>query len=134
MAIHIDNRLQNWAANMVAEGGIFEQRLRAVNYTQAPYSTAYPELVNYFNENPALPKRNVIENNLFYNIDTVMRCNAKWGEWRGNVTTTQDPGFVDINHPLQGFKTDAELLKMLPDMATIPFGNIGAELVPIDQN
>ena len=134
VAIHIDNRLQNWAANMVAKDGIFEQRLRAVNYTQAPYSTAYPELVNYFNENPALPKRNVIENNLFYNIDTVMRCNAKWGEWRGNVTTTQDPGFIDINQPLQGFKTDAELLKLLPDMAKIPFGSIGAELAPIDQN
>ena len=119
---------------MVAKDGIFEQRLNAVNYTQAPYSTAYPELVNYFNENPALPKRNVIENNLFYNIDTVMRCNAKWGEWRGNVTTTQDPGFVDINQPLQGFKTDAELLKLLPDMAKIPFGSIGAELAPIDQN
>ncbi len=132
VAIHIDNRLQNWGTNMVAKGGIFDKRMKDVNYTQPPFSTAYPELVNYWNENPALPKRNVIENNLFYNIDTVMRCNAKWGEWRGNCITTQAPGFIDINHPLQGFKPDAEILGIIPDLAKIPFASIGSTLTSIE--
>lgn len=117
---------------MVAKGGIFEKRMKDVNYTQPPFSTAYPELVNYWNENPALPKRNVIENNLFFNIDTVMRCNAKWGEWRGNCSTTQDPGFIDINHPLQGFKPDAEILRIIPDLAKILFASIGSTLTSIE--
>ena len=76
--------------------------------------------------------RNVIENNLFFNIDTVMRCNAKWGEWRGNCSTTQDPGFIDINHPLQGFKPDAEILRIIPDLAKILFASIGSTLTSIE--
>ncbi|MGN1264353.1 MAG: right-handed parallel beta-helix repeat-containing protein [Muribaculaceae bacterium] len=133
VAIHIDNRLQNWAANMIAKGGIFEERLNVVNFTQPPFSTAYPEFVNYWNEDPSMPKRNLIERNLFYNIDTVMRCNAKWGEWLNNWTTTQDPGFVDPENPLRGFKADAPILKILPDAAKIPFRNIGSTLPIIEQ-
>lgn len=133
VAIHIDNRLQNWAANMIAKGGIFEERLNVVNFTQPPFSTAYPEFVNYWNEDPSMPKRNLIERNLFYNIDTVMRCNAKWGEWLNNWTTTQDPGFIDLENPLRGFKADAPILKIRPDAAKIPFRNIGSTLPIIEQ-
>lgn len=128
VAIHVDNRLQNWAANMVAKGGIYETRLNAVKYNQPPYSTAYPELANYWNDNPALPKRNVIEGNLFYNIDTVIRGNAKWGEWRGNWTTTNNPGFVDPEQPLKGFAAGAEILRVLPEVGNIPFDKIGSTL------
>ncbi|MGM9802610.1 MAG: right-handed parallel beta-helix repeat-containing protein [Muribaculaceae bacterium] len=128
VAIHVDNRLQNWAANMVAKDGIYETRLNAVDFKNPPYSTAYPKLVNYWDENPALPKRNLIEGNLFYNIDTVIRGNAKWGEWRGNWTTVDNPGFVDPEQPLKGFVPNAPILKVLPEAANIPFDKIGSTL------
>ena len=71
-AIHLDNRLQNWASNMVNKGDIYDKRLQAVNYTQPPYSVKYPELVNYWQEDPAFPKRNRIYGNLFYNITNLL--------------------------------------------------------------
>lgn len=133
VAFHIDNRLQNWAANMLAKDGIYEKRLKAVDFKNPPYSKAYSKLVNYWDENPALPKRNIIEGNLFYNIDTVIRGNAKWGEWQGNWTTVNNPGFIDPEQPLKGFVPGAEILKVLPEVGIIPFHKIGASLPAIEQ-
>jgi hypothetical protein len=55
MAFHLDNRLMGWAKANVDKDGIFQKRLEAVNYKQAPYATAYPKLKNYFEDSPALP-------------------------------------------------------------------------------
>ena len=71
VAINHDNRLQGWASYMWEEGGIFEQRLKDVNYQEPPYSEAYPTLVNYFSDSPGLPKRNVVQYNLFWDYNMV---------------------------------------------------------------
>lgn len=128
VAIHLDNRMQNWGTSMVAPGGIIEQRLTKVNHTQPPYSTAYPKLVNYWKEHPDYPKRNVIEGNLFYKIGNMVNGRTEWGEFSNNWSTDRNPGFVDINDPLKGFKPDAELFRRIKDFPQLPFENIGCNL------
>ena len=128
VAFHVDNRLQNWAANMVAKGGIYKKRLNAVHYNQPPYSTAYPELARYWEDNPPLPKRNLIEGNLLYRIPTVLRGSYKWCDWQNNWTTTIDPGLVDAEDPLKGFTPNARIYDMLPEVRQIPFDKIGSTL------
>lgn len=127
-AIHLDNRMQNWGHGMVAPGGIIERRLNEVKYTQPPYSTAYPELVNYWNENPAYPQHNLIEGNLFYKITNVVHGQTQWGEFRNNWITNDDPGFVDPDNPLKGFRNDAAIFKNISGFPQLPFDKIGCQL------
>lgn len=68
--IHIDNRLQGWAKGQIAEGGIFEVRLRAVDYLGEPYASAYPYLKDYI-PHDGVPKRNLITDNLFAGVERV---------------------------------------------------------------
>ncbi|WP_293715649.1 right-handed parallel beta-helix repeat-containing protein [uncultured Parabacteroides sp.] len=127
-AIHIDNRLQNWAKSMLDKGGIYDKRFQAVHYMQPPYSVAYPELVNYWQEDPAFPKRNRIHGNLFYRVTNVLRGNSQWGEFWNNWTTNEDPGFVDASDPLKGFRKEAEVYKRIEGFKELPFDKIGSTL------
>jgi hypothetical protein len=53
------------------------------NITQPPFSTAYPSLANYFNDEPTLPKYNQFANNAFVNVTT-----PSW--FRNDVDTMRD--------------------------------------------
>jgi hypothetical protein len=129
IAIHIDNRMQGWGVGMVAKDGIVNQRLKTVKYTEPPYSTRYPGIVNYWNENPAKPKRNSITRNLFFNVGTVLSGRTEWGEFWNNWTCTlEDPGFVDETNPLKGFKPNAKVFEKIPGFQAIPFDKIGCKL------
>lgn len=88
MAIHADNRLQNWAKGMITPKGIFEQRLQAVRYNQEPYATAYPYLKDYI-PNDGTPKRNLVENNTFIGIKRISN-NPKWLTLKSN-TIIEEP-------------------------------------------
>ncbi len=128
IAFHIDNRLQNWAANMVARGGVFEQRLKAVDYQQPPYSTAYPHLPQYFKGNPAFPQRNKIERNLVYKIKNLINGQTQWGEFSNNWIANDNPGFVDEGDPLKGLKPNAALYEQIKGFEPIPFEKMGCTL------
>ena len=127
-AIHLDNRLTHWGKSMVAPNGIFDVRLRDVKHNEAPYSDAYPELVNYWNESPANPKRNTFHGNLFYKIGAVVRGQASCGEFWNNWETNENPGFVDVNDPLKGFTSDAAVFKHIKGFKEIDYKNIGSTL------
>lgn len=128
VAIHLDNRMQNWGKPMIAPDGVIDQRLKAVNHKKPPYSTAYPNLVNYWENDPAYPSGNVIEGNLFFNIGNVVHGRSEWGEFRNNWATRQDPGFVDVNDPLKGFKPDADIFRYIHGFPQLPFEKIGCSL------
>lgn len=128
VAIHLDNRMQHWGANMVAPQGIIAQRLDTVRHTEPPYSTAYPELARYWLEDPAYPHGNLFEGNLFYRIGNVLSGRTEWGEFRGNWITRSDPGFVNPDDPLQGFLPNAEIFQRIPGFPRIPFEDIGCSL------
>lgn len=67
IGIHADNRLQNWGKSLIAQDGLFEKRLKEINYKEEPYSSTYPYLKDYI-PNDSLPKRNRITGNRFIGI------------------------------------------------------------------
>ena len=120
--------MQNWGTGMVAPDGIIDQRLKKVRHTEPPYSEAYPKLINYWQEDPAYPHGNLIESNLFYRIGNVVHGETQWAEFRNNWITNDDPGFVNPDNPLEGFKADANLFKYIPGFPQLPFDKIGSKL------
>ncbi len=67
-SVHIDTRCIGWAKKYAVEGGGWKMRpkLHAVNYKNPPYSTRYPRLPKILEDDPLLPKGNVIVRNVSY--------------------------------------------------------------------
>lgn len=128
VAIHIDNRGENWAKASFEKNAIIDQRLQRVNYKQAPYVVKYPQLAYYWEEGATKPMRNVFNGNLFVNIKNVINGKSSMGEFYNNWDTPNDPGFVDIKDPLKGFKEDAEVFKKINNFPKLPFDKIGCTL------
>ena len=128
LAIHVDDRLLGWAKDWVAPGGYFEQLLNDINYSQSPYSDRYPELAIYWEDKPALPKRNVIDKNVFVRIPKVVEGGKQLLEYsRNNYETNEDPGFE--NEQTQNFKlkSSSEIFRKIPGFQSIPFEKIGIQ-------
>ena len=128
VAIHIDARMQGWGKFMIEKGAIIDQRLQTVNYKNPPYSTAYPLLAAYWDNDTSYPKGNVIEENLFYKIGNVVHGQSEWLELYNNWATGSDPGFVDAADPLKGFKDDALIYQRINGFPRLPFEKIGCDL------
>ncbi len=127
MAFHLDNRLQGWAKSSLDKKGIFETRMAVVNYKQPPYSTAYPKLVNYFEDMPGLPKRNFIENNAFVNVKMIHNGNAQWSYIGKMYVTCNESIFEDAANMNFQLKPGAEIFKVMPEFKSIPFYKIGIQ-------
>lgn len=66
-SIHIDARGVGWGSYYF--DGTYPDlftKMDAMNYTQPPYSTRYPELLSLYRDDPALPRHNIIRANLSY--------------------------------------------------------------------
>jgi len=124
IGIHVDNRLQNWSARILATGGLIEKRLKDVNYHQSPYSTQYPALVSYL-DNAALPKGNLVENNVFYDVEKIIDGNKDWLIFKNNLITKKDLDFVDAKNRNFELKKTSIVYKELPNFKKIPFNKIG---------
>ncbi|MBR5298032.1 MAG: right-handed parallel beta-helix repeat-containing protein [Parabacteroides sp.] len=128
VAIRVDNRMQNWGKDMVAKGGIIDQRLETVKFDSPPYSEAYPWLPTYWDSTPSYPKGNVVEGNLFYQIGNVIGGRTEWLEMNNNWITSTNPGWIDPSDPLKGFEVGAPIYRMIKDFPVLPFSKIGTTL------
>lgn len=68
-SIQIDGRGLSWATHYFDSTlsnytGVLRERMRAVDYDRPPYSRRYPELLGILEDDPAVPKYNVIRNNI----------------------------------------------------------------------
>jgi hypothetical protein len=123
--LHVDNRLQNWSKAVIEKDGLFEKRLEAVNYTQAPYNKRYPQLTSYMNK-VALPTGNLVENNVFVEVEKLLSGEMEWLDYQStNLELKGDPGFEDAAAQNFRLKPDAEIFKKLPQFKEIPFQKIG---------
>lgn len=126
LGIHVDNRNQNWSKNIIEKGGIYDQRLKMVNYNEPPYSTEYPHLAIYWDDNPSLPKRNPVSKNIFYRVKTPVRYNKDWLPFMDdNWITEEDPGFVNEEEMNFELMENAKAFKAIPGFEAIPFSKIG---------
>ena len=126
VAFYVDNRLQNWAKDMIAQGGVFEKDLNEINFNKLPYSLRYLELSRYWEDNPALPKRNVVDRNVFVRVKTVIKGEKKFLEFsENNLITDLDPGFIsDKDHNFK-LKRSSIIFNKVPGFGPIPFDKIG---------
>ena len=91
-AVHVDARCLGWAKDGIVQ---LRQRLAEMPYRQEPWRSRFPRLLDYLDDEPAVPKGNVIQRNI---------CVGKWDEiekkarpyvtFRDNLLDA-DPHFVD---------------------------------------
>nr|WP_162988745.1 right-handed parallel beta-helix repeat-containing protein [Pedobacter schmidteae] len=125
-AAHIDDRLKSWAKAMLVKGGTYQKRLEAVNYKNPPYAIQYPQLAKYFDDDPAMPKRNVFSNNVFVKIPKKVEGKEALLSFTGiNYETEQDPGFENYEAENFKLKKDAIVFEKIPGFRNIPFEKIG---------
>jgi len=127
IGMHIDDRGMNWMAYHVGHGGIMPRRLAELPYRNEPWSGRYPWLVNILEDDPAVPKRNVLRNNLFVRSGNWRLADAarEHGTIGNNFETSEDPGFVNAEkHDFRLAETSA-VWRKLPDFRRIPFDRIG---------
>jgi hypothetical protein len=127
-AFWIDNRLQNWAKEEeIGANGIYRKRLEEVKINSLPYLDAYPYLANYWTDSLGLPKRNIIEDNVFYNIGQIHNGSPEWVTVGKNYITNTDPGFVSIGKLNFKLSKESEIFRALPNFEDIPFDRIGRQ-------
>ena len=124
LAVHIDNRNAGWGGSVLKAGGLFQTRLAAVNYSKPPYSTAYPELKDFFNDSPRVPK-NEVTRNVFYNCNRILSRNFKTTLFENNFQTKTDPGFVNLNDKNFALKKSSVVYKKIKGFKPVPFSKMG---------
>lgn len=126
VGIYVDNRLDNWAKQWLVPGDLFEKDLNEISYNKPPYSIRYPELAKYWDENPAFPKRNVVDKNVFVRVTKTIKNDKKWLDFsENNLITINDPGFVNEKEQNFKLKESSEIFKKVPGFKQIPFEKIG---------
>lgn len=130
VAIKVDNRLQayEWAMPWVLPGNLYEKVLNEVNHSQPPYSIKYPELARYWDDNPAFPKRNVVDKNVFVRIGQVVLGDKKFLEFsENNFVTQEDPGFENESEQDFRLKETSAVFQQITGFQPIPFEKIGVK-------
>jgi hypothetical protein len=125
-AVHVDARGTGWAKKWFdgTDTTLFD-RLKAVHYNQPPYSTKYKELVNLCEDEPAIPKGNLIIHNIC--------MGGQWLEFFDGLTektvmvqanlTEGDPLFVDMQSMNFQLKDESPAYKL--GFKRIPMEQIG---------
>ncbi len=118
-AIHLDARAIGWASPVVPE---LLELLEAMPYREEPWASRYPELVGILDDDPALPKGNV------------MVRNVVWGGVGHDIEAAARPG-LRMEDNLEGvdpcFVDEAQLDFRL--RADSPAWRLGFEAIPIEK-
>ncbi len=128
LAVHLDNRLENWAKEFIADNGVYRTRLEDIGFNRPPYSKRYPELAAYWTDNPEKPKRILFENNLFYAVTEICNGKPEWGEFKNNLVTNTEPLFRSTGRLDFNLLPQSPVWKSLPDFKPIPLNDIGRKM------
>jgi parallel beta-helix repeat protein len=115
--------------------GIYTTRLtRSVDIRKPPYSTRYPELVDWLDRLPdsvtfigMRPRRNTFDKNVLVKYEETYRLVGKYAQcdFGDNFMTQSDPGFVNAKALDFRLRPDSEVFAKLPGFRPIPFEEIG---------
>ena len=126
-SVHVDARGVGWAGVNISKDGEWGMyaKLEAVNYRRPPYSKRYPKLATIAEDDPALPKGNIVTRNISYG--------GKWLELADGldslkIVTVRDNsiGSTDLMNPKEmdfRLRKDAPALKL--GFKPIPYEKIG---------
>ncbi len=124
-AFRFDARGTTWME--CGEGSQIMNNLLAMPYKEGIWAEKYPELGNILNDNPELPKHNVIKNNVTYQTpDMVLDQNVTtYGTVENNIMISNTKGFTDYKNKDFSLVADGEILKKLPDFEIVDYSKIG---------
>lgn len=112
-----DARWQEWL-----DGDLWQERLlKEVDITSPLYLERYPDLEDYF-DGDARPRVNIGRRNVLYKCGEL--SNGNWS-LENNLTTDEDPGFIDAANMNFGFEEGAKVFEAVPGFEPIPFDKIG---------
>ena len=123
-SVHVDARGVGWMKYHVDPGGTLPERLKAMPYKQAPWRLKYPQLVNILEDEPGLPKGNVVRHNISYRgkwLDVESKA-LPLIEFEANLVDT-DPHFVDVEQ--QDFRLRPDSPALAQGFQPIPVDRIG---------
>ncbi len=125
--IHIDNRGIATAGTQDENWTTAANDLKSMPYTAEPWKSRYPYLLDYFDNLPGYPLRNVVEENLIVRGGGMYLAKevSDHGSIRNNFVTADDPGFVDAAHLNYLLKTNANVFKQLPGFKPLPVDRMG---------
>ncbi len=125
-SVHIDARSLGWAKKYAVKGGGWHMydKLEAVKYNQPPYSTRYPELAGILENDPAVPRGNIVARNISTGgrwLD-LQGVKEEWVNFEKNLID-RDPGFVNAGRMNFQLKDDSPAYEL--GFKKIPFEEIG---------
>ena len=138
-ALQLKSMWFDWAVGHIdtyfGEDGIYRKRLlEDINIKEPPYSTRYPNLLNFMDLTEdgrtyvgMYPARNLMENNLVYKHGETFRLvgvHAQF-EFKNNFVSLKNPGFIDEESQNFQLKDDSIVYEKLPGFEKIPFEKIG---------
>jgi hypothetical protein len=120
-AISLDARAIGWAAHAVPE--VLDQ-FKTMPYREEPWASRYPELVNLLDDEPVLPKGNVIARNIVRGgFGIWVEAAAKPGLRMEKNLLQDDPHFVDGDRLDFRLRVDSPALKL--GFEPLPLEQIG---------
>lgn len=116
-----------WVTTQTGVSADIIATLNTVPYKSAPWSTKYPELADIKQGDKEFSKNCEATKNLFYKCgsNSVSGVSSKYGKFSDNITTTDDPGFLNEENMNFGLKDDAIIYSKIPNFERIPFEQAG---------
>ena len=104
-------------------------KFNQVPYQSEIWSQRYPTLPNILNDEPLLPKRNVVRNNVICNSGEITgdNRNMQLGTFENNITFSniEELGFVNVDNNNFALKGNSVIFSRIPEFKKIPFNKIG---------
>ena len=129
----LDSRGTTWAES--GEGSQIRNNLLAVPYQSEAWSK-YPNLADILEDDPELPKYNVIRNNVLYKTPVMdIADNAlRYGTVENNIEITKTTSFADYKNKDFTVLPDSDITKKIADWTEIPVKEIGRKEYTVEDN
>lgn len=126
VSFHLDSRGTGWAAKSMP---LMYDTLTKVSYKNKIWQQRYPEASKIMDDDPALPKHNVVRNNVIYNHSPMyIEDNFEiYSNVSDNLFLDKEEGigFVDEGNGNFTLRDDSIVFKRLTEFKAIPFERIG---------
>lgn len=127
IAISLDARGVTGALSIMSQNSVYMKRLRAMPFGSPPWSTRYPQLATLLQDEPIIPKNNVLQRNVSYRCkqSTVNPLARPYGTIELPQDSDSDLGLPAraIQHSLARPRTP--IRTMLPGWEAVPFPDMG---------
>jgi hypothetical protein len=125
-AVHVDARALGWAAHGVEK---LRARLLEMPYQQEPWRSRFPQLLKYLDDEPAVPKGNLIVRNVCWGgrWDEIAKQARPFVRFQDNLLDT-DPRFLDAGAGNFQLRADSPAWKL--GFQRIPIERIGLYASP----